>query len=103
MNPTMNPADLSPEALDRLGRKRASAKLGWYVHATIYVVVNLGLLLASHHGLGQRPWSLFPALGWGLGLLLHGISVWMLGNGSALRERMVQRERERLQRQSERR
>lgn len=103
MNPTMNPADLSPEALDRLARKRASAKLGWYVHATIYVVVNLGLLLASHHGLGHRPWSLFPALGWGLGLLLHGISVWMLGNGSALRESMVQRERERLQRQSERR
>lgn len=102
MNPTMNPADLSPEALDRLARKRASAKLGWYVHATIYLVVNVGLFLASSHGLGHRPWSLFPALGWGLGLLLHGISVWMLGNGSSLREGMVQRERERLQRQSER-
>lgn len=102
MNPTMNPADLSPEALDRLARKRASAKLGWYVHATIYAVVNVGLFLASSHGLGHRPWSLFPALGWGLGLLLHGISVWMLGNGSSLREGMVQRERERLQRQSER-
>ncbi len=103
MNATMNPVDLSPEALDRLARKRAGAKLGWYVHATIYLVVNVGLLLASSHGLGHRPWSLFPALGWGLGLLLHGISVWVLGAGSSLREGLVQRERERLQRQSERR
>ena len=98
MNPTMNPADLSPEALDRLARKRASAKLGWYVHATIYVVVNLGLLLASHHGLGHRPWSLFPALGWGLGLLLHGAAVFLLGQGSSWRESLVERERERIRR-----
>ena len=89
--------------LETLARKRAGAKLGWYVHATIYLVVNVGLFLASSHGLGHRPWSLFPALGWGLGLLLHGISVWMLGAGSSLREGLVQRERERLQRQSERR
>ncbi len=47
---------------------------------------------------GSRPWSVFPLLGWGLGLALHGISVFMLGTGSDLRERLVQKERERLQR-----
>jgi CheY-like chemotaxis protein len=41
----------------------------------------------------------FPLLGWGLGLALHGVSVFVLGSGSGLRERMVQKERERLQRQ----
>jgi len=34
-----------------------------------------------------------------VGLALHGISVFMLGTGSSLHERMVQKERERLQRQ----
>lgn len=103
MTLTMIPVDQSPEALERLARKRANAKLGWYVHAAIYLLVNGGLFLASSLGLRERPWALLPALGWGLGLLLHGISVWVLGSGSALREGMVQRERERLQRRSDRR
>ena len=29
---------LSPEEIDHLARKRASAKLGWYIHATVYVL-----------------------------------------------------------------
>jgi hypothetical protein len=32
-------------------------------------------------------------------LALHGISVFVLGSGGGLRERMVQKERERLQRE----
>ena len=90
-------SSLSPEQLERLARKRAGAKLGWYVHAMVYVLVNLVLWAMSMHGFGSRPWSVFPLLGWGLGLALHGISVFMLGTGSDLRERLVQKERERLQ------
>ena len=42
---------------------------------------------------------MFPVLGWGVGLALHGISVFMLGQGTPFRERLMQRERERLQRE----
>lgn len=90
---------LTPEEIDQLARKRAGAKLGWYTHACVYVVVNLVLFAMSRYGFGNRPWSIFPLLGWGLGLTLHGVSVFVLGRGSDLRERMVQKERERLQRQ----
>lgn len=89
---------LTPEALEQLARKRAGAKLGWYVHATLYVLVNLLIFSMSHYAYGNRPWSLGPLLGWGLGLVLHGVSVFVLGSGSSLRERMVQRERERIAR-----
>lgn len=92
---------LSPEEIDHLARKRAGAKLGWYIHATLYVFVNLFIFAISKYGFGSRPWSVFPLLGWGLGLALHGISVFMLGSGSGLRERMVQKERDRLQRQQD--
>ncbi len=96
---------LTPEAIDRLARKRAGAKLGWYIHATLYVLVNLFLYFMSANGetMGRRPWSIYPAMGWGLGLTLHGIAVFVLGTGSGLRERMVQKERERLQRQQDQR
>ena len=95
----MPPPNYTPEEIDRLARKRAGAKLGWYTHAMVYVLVN-GLLLAfSTYGFGHRPWSVFPALGWGLGLALHGVSVFVLGGGSALRERLERKERERLERE----
>jgi hypothetical protein len=88
---------MTPEDIDRIARKRAGAKLRWYVHALVYVCVNAALFTLS--GLGIHRWSLFPALGWGLGLALHGLSVWMLGSGSSLREQMYQRERAKLLRQ----
>lgn len=94
---------LSPEEIEHLARRRAGAKMGWYVHACVYVVVNLAFFAMARYGYGHRPWSVIPALGWGVGLALHGISVFFLGKGSSFRERLVARERERLQREQERR
>jgi hypothetical protein len=97
------PRQLSSEEIEVLARRRAGAKMGWYIHACVYVLVNLALFAMSDFGFGHRQWQRFPIFGWGIGLALHGISVFMLGKGSAFRERMVERERERLQRQQERR
>ena len=94
---------LGPEEMDRLASKRAGAKLGWFIHAAAFTTVNLVVFAMSMYGFGQRAWSIVPFLGWGLGLTLHGISVWFLGAGSGLRERMVQKERERLQREQDQR
>ena len=85
--------------IDTLARRRAGAKLGWYIHATVYLLVNAVVFAMSRYAFGERPWSVFPLLGWGLGLALHGVSVFVLGKGSGLRERMVQKERERLLRE----
>ena len=90
---------LSHEEIDRLARKRAGAKLGWYIHATVYLLVNVVVFAMSRYAFGERPWSVFPLLGWGLGLTLHGVSVFVLGKGSGIRERMVQKERDRLLRE----
>lgn len=94
---------LTPEQIDVLARKRAGAKLGWYMHALVYVLVNLFIFGMSEYGFGHRRWSVYPLLGWGLGLALHGASVFLIGKGSGLRERLVQQERERLQRQQDER
>ncbi len=90
---------LTPEDIDKLARKRAGAKMGWYIHLAIYTVVNLGLFLGSTLMFGYRPYHLAPLLGWGIGLAFHGVSVFLLGKGSNLRENMVARERERIERQ----
>lgn len=80
--------------IDRLARRRAKAKLGFFSHATVYAVVNLGLVgLSVANG---RMWAVYPLLGWGVGLMAHGLSVWMLPAGGDLLNRMVERERVKL-------
>ena len=59
----MNATALQDPALEQLARKRASAKLGWYIHASVYVAVNL--LLAALSAISGRHWAVFPAVGWG--------------------------------------
>lgn len=89
---------LSAEEIDRLARKRAGAKMGWYIHATVFVVVNLMLYAMSPEGWGQRAWNPKMALFWGIGLALHWVATFVLGQGSGLREHLVRKERERIER-----
>lgn len=80
------------DAQERLARQRAKAKMGWYTHALVFVLVNAGLALLA--GLKQQSWAVFPAFGWGLGLLIHGLAVFLGGTG--LRQHLLARERARL-------
>ena len=90
---------MTPEDIEQLARRRANAKLSWYMHALVFVLVNAVIFMMSRYAFGDRPWSVYPLLGWGLGLVLHAVSVFVLGSGSGFRERMVHKERERLQRE----
>jgi uncharacterized membrane protein len=83
------------DAMEKLARKRAGMRLGWLIHAMVFIAVNL--LLATLSYLSGRHWAIFPFLGWGLGLAIHGMVVWLALPGSGLYQRMLARERERLQ------
>jgi hypothetical protein len=80
--------------LEATARRRAAARLGWYTHALVYLAVNAVLMLIAL-GTG-RTWALFPALGWGLGLLLHGLGVWLSLGGGGIHQRLIEQERARL-------
>jgi len=80
---------MTTQDIEKLARRRAGAKMGWYIHALVYVAVNLGLGVIS--ATVGRNWAVFPALGWGLGLLIHGAVVFLSTTG--WRERLVERER----------
>lgn len=91
--------NLPVDALDRLARRRAGARLGWHIHALVFVAVNAGLaVLAWSHG--QTP-HLGPLLGWGLGLGIHGAVVAFGLRQPDGFEQRVASERERLMAASE--
>jgi 2TM domain len=83
--------------LQRLARRRVKQKMGFYIHATVYLLVNLGLA-AINFASGGKAWSLWPLAGWGLGLAIHGFVTFASLNGDGLRERMLNDEVERLRR-----
>ncbi|MGV3569853.1 MAG: 2TM domain-containing protein [Ramlibacter sp.] len=87
----MNPA---PDQLEREARRRAGAKIGWYTHAGVYIAVNT--LLAILSAMSDRSWAIFPALGWGIGLTVHGVVVFLVTGGGGLHQRLVEQERSRL-------
>jgi hypothetical protein len=82
------------ENLERQARRRAGAKMGWYIHAGVYIAVNL--MLATLSAMSGRHWAIYPALGWGLGLAIHGVVVFLATGGGGLRERLVEGERRKL-------
>ena len=87
-------APLPDAALERQARRRAGLKLGWYIHASAYVLVNLFLVvLAVSRG---HDWAMYPLLGWGLGLAIHGAVVFVFSTGGGFYERLLARERKAL-------
>ena len=83
---------LNPQ-LERTARRRAGLKMGWFIHAGIYLAVNLLLAVLSYAS--GRHWAVFPALGWGLGLAIHGVVVFLVAGGGVY-ENLVERERRQL-------
>ena len=79
-------------------RRRVGIKLGFYTHALVFVLVNLGLFALNSVAGGAR-WSHFPLWGWGLGLAIHGVVTFINLQGQGVRERMLRSEIERLGRQ----
>lgn len=76
---------------ERQARRRAGAKMSWYIHALVYVCVNAGLVLIS--AMQGRGWAVYPAMGWGLGLLIHGLVVFSLGTSGGFYSRLLAKER----------
>lgn len=60
-------------------RKRVEDLSGFYMHLLVYLVVNLGLFLIDMLTPGG-PWFYWPLIGWGIGVLLHALGVFLEGS-----------------------
>lgn len=59
----------------RKAAQRAEELTGFYVHLTVFVLVNLLLVVVN---LATSPgdwWAQWPLLGWGIGVLAHGLAI----------------------------
>lgn len=80
-------------------KKRAEAKLGFYIHAAIFLIVNVILIIVDLVTSPDKHWFYWPLLGWGVGLLGHGALVFLKPGQSSLKEAMIKSELEELEKE----
>jgi hypothetical protein len=76
-------------------KARVEAKLGFYRHLIIYVLVNLLLLVINLLESPEYLWVKWPVFGWGIGVVAHALSVFSPRWVGSQKEKMIQREMER--------
>jgi len=72
-------------------KKRVEALKGFYVHLTVYVLVNLLLFSIDMLTSPQSLWFFWPLLGWGIAIALHALGVFGAGRrfGAGWEERKI--------------
>jgi len=73
----------------RDAKRHVERKVGFYIHLAVYLVVNAGLILFNLLAVPGKVWAVWPLLGWGIGLLFHGLAVFLYTPGAAWKERMI--------------
>jgi hypothetical protein len=93
------PDDRSGDPVYERARKRVEELQGFYVHLGMYLAVNLGLFLVNMLSNPSSRWFLWPLIGWGIAVLIHGVAVAFGGTyGRRWQERKIRQfmERERM-------
>ncbi len=80
----------SYEAARKAAEKRIKNRVEFYQHIAAYVVINTMLALAFR----DQWWIIFPIFGWGLGIIMHGLEVFL--DDPLRRERAIEREMRKL-------
>ncbi len=82
------------EKLER-ARQVARRKMDFLRHVIIYLVVMAVLAIINNVTGGGYQWWLWPALGWGIGVVAHFLSAFLYAGGN-LEKRLVQKELEKI-------
>ena len=67
--------DPNMPAAERDARRHVRRLRGFYLHATVFVLVNFGLAAINLVTTPDRAWHFWPLAGWGIALAIHGLTV----------------------------
>jgi hypothetical protein len=62
----------------RWARRQARMRLVFYGHAATYLVVIATLFIINAIASPNYWWAVWPALGWGIGVAMHGLAVFVI-------------------------
>jgi hypothetical protein len=76
----------------RAAKRHVERKIGFFIHLAVYLTVNTGLILFNLFIVPERIWAFWPLTGWGIGLLFHGLAVFLTAPGASWKQRMIDNE-----------
>ena len=79
------------EAYER-AKSRVEAKLGFFIHLAVYIVVNSLLIIINMSTSPEYLWFKWPLIGWGIGVIFHALVVFFLTSGAGIKERLIEKE-----------
>ncbi len=68
------------------------AKVGFYIHLSVYTAVNVLLIIINLSTSPEYLWFKWPLMGWGIGLFFHAIGVFVFSGRSLVTEQMIEKE-----------
>ncbi|OQR57162.1 2TM domain-containing protein [Bacillus sp. CDB3] len=60
-------------------KKRVENLKAFYIHLTVYILVNLMLFFINISSDASKLWFLYPLGGWGIGIVIHGLTTFPFG------------------------
>ncbi|KWU65227.1 histidine kinase [Bacillus mycoides] len=60
-------------------KKRMENLKAFYIHLTVYILVNLMLFIINISSDSSKLWFLYPLGGWGIGIVIHGLTTFPFG------------------------
>jgi hypothetical protein len=79
-------------------KARVEQQLAVYRHLVLYLVVNAVLFALNLVYWNGYFWAKWPAFGWGIGIIVHGMETFSYRWGGSRKETIIQREMERQRR-----
>ena len=70
-------------------KKRVEVIRGFYLHVVGYLVVNVALVIINLLTSPEYLWFIWPLIGWGVGLVIHALSVFGGLWGKSWEERKI--------------
>jgi hypothetical protein len=76
----------------RQAERQAERKIRFALHLLIYLSVNSALMFYHELHHDEQIWSFGPLIGWGIGVIFHGLSVALRAPRAAWKQRMIEKE-----------
>ena len=73
-------------------KKKVESRISFYTHLAVYLAVITVLTILNVTIAGDYFWAKWPMIGWGSGLVFHGLNTFVFDSSSSVKERLIEKE-----------
>jgi len=73
-------------------KKKVETRMSFYTHLVVYLGVITLLTILNLSVAGDYFWAMWPMIGWGSGVIVHGLFTFVFDSASSLKERLIKKE-----------